>query len=69
MYTPRGTKSPIVSFYEKGSVELSAKLMAMKIKVTGREAHGGHIRTSVHFYNNREDIDHFIECLNTLSKI
>ena len=26
-----------------------------------REAHGGHIRVSSHFYNTREDIDTFIE--------
>jgi len=69
MYTPPGTKSPIVSFYEKDPIGLSARLMAMKIKVTGREAHGGHIRTSVHFYNNREDIDHFMESLVTPRKM
>ena len=34
-----------------------AKLKDMKIKVTGREAHGGHMRISGHFYNTREDID------------
>ena len=68
MYTPHGTKSPIVSFYEKEAVDLSAKLMAMKIKVTGREAHGGHIRTSVHFYNTKEDIDCYKEALDQAKK-
>ena len=63
MYTPRGTRSPIVSFYEQDAVETSAKLMEEKVKVTGREAHGGHIRVSPHFYNTTEDIDHFIKKL------
>jgi selenocysteine lyase/cysteine desulfurase len=38
--------------------------MRDKVKVTGREAHGGHIRVSSHFYNTREDIDLFIEKLS-----
>ena len=63
MYTPRGTRSPIVSFYEQDAVETSAKLMEEKVKVTGREAHGGHIRVSPHFYNTTEDIGHFIKKL------
>lgn len=63
MYTPLGTRSPIVSFYEQDAVETSAKLMEEKVKVTGREAHGGHIRVSPHFYNTTEDIDHFIKKL------
>ena len=32
----------------------------MKIKVTGREAHGGHMRISGHFYNTVEDIDRLL---------
>jgi len=60
MYTPPGTESPIVSFYDSDAVELSARLMDEKVKVTGREAHGGHIRVSTHFYNTKDDIDHFI---------
>jgi selenocysteine lyase/cysteine desulfurase len=61
MYTPRGTRSPVVSFFERDAVEISARLMRERVKVTGREAHGGHIRVSPHFYNTRDDIDHFIE--------
>jgi selenocysteine lyase/cysteine desulfurase len=38
--------------------------MLEKVKVTGREAHGGHIRVSFHFYNTREDIDLFLEKLS-----
>jgi cysteine desulfurase/selenocysteine lyase len=63
MYTPAGTQSSIVSFYQSNATELAAKLMAEKVKVTGREAHGGHIRASTHFYNSREDIDTLIEYL------
>ena len=63
MYTPPGTESPIVSFFDADAVELAARLMAEKVKVTGREAHGGHIRVSCHFYNTKGDIDRFIEKL------
>ena len=61
MYTPMGTRSPVVSFFERDAVEISSRLMRERIKVTGREAHGGHIRVSPHFYNTREDIDRFIK--------
>jgi selenocysteine lyase/cysteine desulfurase len=64
MYTPPGNRAPIVSFYQNHSIDIAAKLMQEKVKVTGREAHGGHIRVSSHFYNNREDIDLFIEKLS-----
>lgn len=60
LYTAKGTKSPIVSFYQENATELTHKLMKDKIKVTGREAHGSHIRTSVHFYNNKNDIENLI---------
>ena len=60
MYTLRGTRSPVVSFFERDAVEISARLMLERVKVTGREAHGGHIRVSPHFYNTKKDIDHFI---------
>ncbi len=63
MYTPPGTESPIVSFYDSDAVELSGRLMERRVKVTGREAHGGHMRVSTHFYNNEDDIEHFIEKL------
>jgi len=57
MLTPGGNKSPIVSYRQDGAVELASRLMSKKIKVTGREAHGGHMRISAHFYNNQSDID------------
>jgi selenocysteine lyase/cysteine desulfurase len=60
MFTPKGTKSPIVTFYEKDAIELAAKLMAQKVKVSGRMTFGGHIRVSPHFYNTEADIDYFI---------
>ena len=61
MYTPEGTESPIVSFFEPNASEVASKLMAEKVKVTGRGAHGGHIRVSPHFYNTKAEIDRFIE--------
>jgi cysteine desulfurase/selenocysteine lyase len=64
MYTPPGNRAPIVSFYQNDSIDIAAKLMREKVKVTGREAHGGHIRVSSHFYNTSEDIDLFIEKLS-----
>jgi len=57
LYSVEGTESPIVSFYQENAIEIAAKLMKEKIKVTGRGAHGSHIRTSVHFYNDKNDID------------
>ena len=41
--------------------------MREKVKVTGREAHGGHIRVAPHFYNTEGDIDRFIEKMEELS--
>ena len=61
LYTPKGNKSPIVSYYQKDARRLSNELMAKKVKVTGRDTHGGHMRLSVHFYNTRDDIDRFFE--------
>ena len=63
MYTPPDTESPIVSFYQDNAVKLAVKLMKERVKVTGREAHGDHIRVSSHFYNTKGDIDLFIEKL------
>jgi selenocysteine lyase/cysteine desulfurase len=63
MYTPKGTKSPIVSFFQPDATIIAGKLMEEKVKVSGRPTHGGHIRVSTHFYNTSEDIDHFIERL------
>ncbi|MBN2334600.1 aminotransferase class V-fold PLP-dependent enzyme [Candidatus Bathyarchaeota archaeon] len=60
LLTPR-PESTIVSYYQEGAVELAARLKSMKIKVTGRSAHGDHIRVSSHFYNTREDIDQLLE--------
>jgi selenocysteine lyase/cysteine desulfurase len=64
MYTPDVPKSPIVSYYEDDPLPLAARLKAMKIKVTGREAHGGHVRISGHFYNTREDVEKLIPNLS-----
>jgi cysteine desulfurase/selenocysteine lyase len=64
MYTVDGTKSPIVSYFQDNSSELASWLMKQKIKVTGREAHAGHMRCSVHFYNTKNDIDNFIETIS-----
>ncbi len=61
MYTPSGTRSTIVSFYEERATEVAGKLMTQKVKVTGREAHGGHIRVAPHFYNTTAEIDTFFE--------
>ncbi len=63
MYTPERTESPIVSFFQPEATRLAAELMEKKIKVTGRDTHGCHIRVSTHFYNTRSDIDHFIDAL------
>ena len=61
MYTPEDNESPIVSFMQKDATKLAASLRDRKIKVTGRETHGGHIRVSTHFYNTKRDIDHFMD--------
>jgi selenocysteine lyase/cysteine desulfurase len=66
MYTPPGTRSQVVSFYERHASELARRLMDKKVKVTGREVHGGHIRVSPHFYNNRDYVDTLIEKLKKL---
>jgi cysteine desulfurase/selenocysteine lyase len=66
MYTPTNTKSTIVSFFHEDAIKLSLKLMTEKIKVTGRTAHGGHIRVSTHFYNSETDIDNFIKKLKDI---
>jgi cysteine desulfurase/selenocysteine lyase len=63
MYTPATPKSPIVSYFEDDPLPLAAKLKSMKIKVTGREAHGGHMRISGHFYNTIEDVDKLLSNL------
>ena len=63
LWTPKGNKSPVVSYAQNGAVELAEKLKQNKIKVTGREAHGGHMRVSAHFYNTRSDVDQLLEAL------
>ncbi len=63
MYTPDTPTSPIVSYFEDDPLPLAAKLKAKKIKVTGREAHDGHMRISGHFYNTKEDINLLLEKL------
>lgn len=69
MYTPEGTESPIVSFYEDEATKLSSWLMEHNVKVTGREAHGGHVRVSPHFYNTKDDIDVLLEKLKEWRRI
>jgi selenocysteine lyase/cysteine desulfurase len=64
MYTPDTPKSPIVSYFEDNPLLLAARLKTMKIKVTGREAHGGHMRISGHFYNTKEDIVKFLKVVS-----
>jgi selenocysteine lyase/cysteine desulfurase len=68
MFTPPETKSTIVSFYEGNAMELASKLMVQKVKVSGRNTFGGHIRVSPHFYNTEANIDHFINRLIRLKK-
>lgn len=59
-YTPDTPTSPIVSYFQKEGPALAAKLKAKKIKVTGRAAHGEHMRISGHFYNTEADVDTFL---------
>ena len=61
LFTPKGTKSPIISFMQDDAVNVARGLMEKMIKVTGRKAHGDHIRASVHFYNTRNDVDRLME--------
>jgi selenocysteine lyase/cysteine desulfurase len=61
LWMPDPPASTIVSYFQEGAVELAARLKAMKIKVTGRSAHGDHIRVSNHFYNTMDDVDNLIE--------
>lgn len=63
IWTPEGNESAILSFIQDNPEELAEKLKQQKINVTGREAHGGHMRVSVHFYNTTEDIQKFVESL------
>jgi selenocysteine lyase/cysteine desulfurase len=64
LWTPEENESPIVSYNQVGAVELAERLKRGKIKVTGREAYGGHMRVSTHFYNTRSDVDKLIEAIN-----
>jgi selenocysteine lyase/cysteine desulfurase len=61
MYTQYPPESPIVSYFQKKSAKFAQELRYKKVKITGREAHGGHIRVSVHFYNTKDEIDRFID--------
>ncbi|MBN1682732.1 aminotransferase class V-fold PLP-dependent enzyme [Candidatus Bathyarchaeota archaeon] len=63
VWTPIENESPIISFIQENPENLAKKLQNMKIKVTGRRAHGGHMRVSVHFYNTIDDIDLLIKNL------
>jgi len=64
IWTPEGNESPVVSYMQEGAVDLAERLKKRKIKVTGREAHGGHMRVSAHFYNTRKDVDKLIEAVD-----
>jgi selenocysteine lyase/cysteine desulfurase len=66
LYTPEGNKSPIVSYFQKDARRLASELMSKKVKVTGRDTHGGHMRLGVHFYNTRKDIDEYFNKIETL---
>ena len=61
LWMPGPPSSTIVSYFQEGAVELAVRLKATKIKVTGRAAHGDHIRVSNHFYNTKEDVDRLME--------
>lgn len=61
MYTADSPNSPIVSYFQRDAVKLALELKSKNLKVTGRDAHGGHIRVSVHFYNDAEDLENLIE--------
>jgi len=61
VWTPEGNESPIVSYKEDNAVDLAAELMRSGIKVTGRKAHGSHMRISAHFYNTDGDVGRFME--------
>jgi len=63
IWTPKGNESAILSFIQESPEQLAKVLQAKKIKVTGRKAHGGHMRVSVHFYNTEQDIDNLIKNL------
>jgi selenocysteine lyase/cysteine desulfurase len=63
IWTPEGNESPILSFIQENPEKLAQTLQSNKIKVTGRKAHGGHIRVSVHFYNSEEDVNKMINYL------
>ncbi len=61
LFMPESPASTIVSYFQEDAVELAATLKSMKIKVTGRSAHGDHIRVSSHFYNTKEDVDRLMD--------
>ena len=63
LWTPEGNKAPVVTYMQDSAVALAERLKEAKIKVTGREAHGGHMRISAHFYNTRGDVDKLIDAL------
>jgi cysteine desulfurase/selenocysteine lyase len=60
VWTPE-PKSTIISFFQPEAIKVASNLKENKIKVTGREAHGDHIRVSVHFYNKIDDLNTLIE--------
>lgn len=65
VWTPEGNESPVVSYMHGEAVELAERLKKERIKVTGRETHGGHMRVSAHFYNTRGDVDKLVESVGS----
>jgi len=59
VWTPK-PRSTIVSYFQEDATGLASRLKAEKVKVTGRKAHGDHIRVSVHFYNDEGDVDRLL---------
>jgi selenocysteine lyase/cysteine desulfurase len=70
LFTPKGTKSPIVCFFIKDAQEIAKKLRNEDVKVTAREWDGeSYFRVSFHFYNTKEDIDCFLDKLKEITKV
>ena len=61
VWTPEGNRAPIVSFKHPRPERLAQSLRGLGVMVTGRRAHGGHVRASVHFYNDWGDVDRLVE--------
>ena len=60
LFTPKHTKSPIVSVLVKDAKKIGEILMRDRIKITARNNRKGHLRVSPHFYNTKNDINHLL---------